>query len=162
MNLLLTTAVIRKLRKNPSQQLGEAANLDEIPAGMHIPSFVGASVSGSVVTPDALSGADALIAFFDTGCDACKPAIGEVVQYALSNNLSPRQVVAVVCGEPAKAGSYLDALGGVATVITEDGVGPVTASFSPSGTPVFCIVDADGVVVRSGHTKTGLNRKVRG
>ncbi|MFD8989616.1 TlpA family protein disulfide reductase [Streptomyces goshikiensis] len=162
LNLLLTTAVIRKLRERPSDALRDFnVELEELPAGMRVPDFHAESVSGSLVNPSALAGAEAIIAFFDTNCDACKPAVGELVKYARARDMRPKQVVAVIGGEVTDALFYLEGLNGVATVITEEGMGPVTSAFSLQGVPAYCIVDGDGVIVRSGNTKTGLNPRAR-
>ncbi|MEU4357527.1 TlpA family protein disulfide reductase [Streptomyces virginiae] len=162
LNLLLTTAVIRKLRKRPSDALGDFnVDLEELPPGMRVPEFHAESVSGSLVNPAVLAGSEAIIAFFDTNCDACKPAVGEVVKYARAHNMRPEQVIGVIGGNATDALFYLEGLNGVATVITEEGMGPVTTAFSLHGVPAYCIVDGDGVIVRSGNTKTGLNPRTR-
>ncbi|MFD9479823.1 MULTISPECIES: TlpA disulfide reductase family protein [Streptomyces] len=162
LNLLFTVAVIRKLRQRASEPRRDfRMDLEELPPGMRVPEFQAESVSGTSVSPAALAGSEAIIAFFDTNCDACEPAVGEVVKYARANNMRPEQVIGVIGGESSDAQPYLEGLKGTATVIMEEAMGPVTNSFSLQGVPAYCIVDGDGVIVRSGNTKSDLNPRAR-
>ncbi|WP_433257225.1 TlpA family protein disulfide reductase [Streptosporangium sp. CA-135522] len=153
LNLLLTMAVIRKLRDTASTGAGRAAppDLPELPAGSRMPSFHGEAVSGEIVSAQTTAGSAAVFAFFDTGCSACKPTVPKLIEFARKNALPTGQVIAVVGDNDGNASEYVDELGGTATVIVEETMGSMARAFSINSFPAFVIAGADGVVVRSGH-----------
>jgi thiol-disulfide isomerase/thioredoxin len=158
LNLLLTLAVIRKLRQSPpaGPKLAPDPDLPELPAGSPVPSFHAEAVSGRSVSDKSQSESEAVYAFFDSGCSSCRPTIPRLLDYAKRNGLTPDQIVAVVGGEAADAGEYVDALDGRATVILEETLGPVAAAFSIHSFPAFVIADPGGVVRRSGDSTSTL------
>lgn len=158
LNLLLTLAVIRKLRQSPpaGPKLAPDPDLPELPAGSPVPAFHAEAVSGRAVSDKSQNGSEAVYAFFDSGCSSCRPTIPRLIDYAKRHGLAPDQVVAVVGGEPADADEYVSALDGRATVILEETLGPVAAAFSIHSFPAFVIADPGGVVRRSGDSTSTL------
>ncbi|MFF5205874.1 TlpA family protein disulfide reductase [Streptosporangium sp. NPDC000396] len=157
-NLLLTLAVIRRLRDPAATGAGRAAppDLPELPAGSPVPAFQGQTVSGQTVSAQTTAGSAAVFAFFDTGCSSCKPAVPKLVNFAKKHALPAGQVIAVVGDNDGNAAEYIDALGDTATVIVEETMGNMARAFSLDSFPAFVIADADGVIVRSGHGGTTL------
>lgn len=153
LNLLLTMAVIRKLRNTASTGAERVAppDLPELPAGSRVPVFHGEAISGETVSAQTTAGSAAVFAFFDTGCSACKPTVPKLIEYAKKNALPAGQVIAVVGDDGGDASEYVSELGGTATVIVEETMGNMARAFSIHGFPAFVIADADGVVVRSGN-----------
>jgi hypothetical protein len=158
LNLLLTLAVIRRLRQ-PGTGAARSfidPDLPELPAGSPVPPFRAETVSGRTITAQSLSGSEAVYAFFDSGCSSCRPTIPRLIAYAERRGLTPHQVVAVVGGDPADAGDYLSALDGRASVVVEDTLGPVAEAFAIHSFPAFVIADPGGIVRRSGDSASTL------
>jgi hypothetical protein len=156
LNLLLTVAMIRRLRETAVRPVAPPPDLPELPAGSRVPAFHAEAVSGETVTNESLTGSAAIFAFLDTGCSSCKSSLPKLVAYADANGLKPGQVIAVVGDAEGDTAAYLSLLDGVATVIVEETLGPVARAFSIDGFPAFVLSDADGVVTRSGDGDSTL------
>ncbi|MDT0302461.1 TlpA family protein disulfide reductase [Streptomonospora wellingtoniae] len=158
-NLLLTLAVVRRLRRldeRPAAQAAAPPQLDELPAGSPVPRFRSRTLAGEAITSDDLLGQETVFAFFDTGCSVCKTVIPKLAAHADANGLKPGQVVVVIGDQGAESGEYTRELDGVATVIVEPRMGPVAQEFGIQGVPAFVRADAEGVVMRSGTTVAAL------
>jgi cytochrome oxidase Cu insertion factor (SCO1/SenC/PrrC family) len=147
LNLLLTMAVIRRLRKNeaampPMMESGPAK-------GSATPEFSIESITGETVTQESLAGSPAVVAFFSTTCSACKPALPKLVEHIEGNGLKPGQVVAVINGEGDDHADFAEILEGKATVVKESEMGTVSAAFSISAFPTFVHIGSNGKVDRS-------------
>lgn len=148
LNLLLTMAVIRRLRRYEAAQ--GAPLPDSGPkVGATIPEFSGETLSGETVATTDVSSAEAVFAFLSTTCSACPTSLPYLVEYAQARELKAAQVVAVIGGEQADAGEFLDALAGKATVIMEAAMGPITQSFDVSAFPTFVMTNAEATVTRT-------------
>lgn len=157
LNLLLTMAVIRRLRRN------EAAQNVPLPdsgpkLGAPLPAFTGEAVSGETVVTTDVSGAEAVFAFLSTSCSACPTALPHLVEYAQARELKAAQVVTVIGGEQADAAEFLDALDGKSVAIMEELMGPIAKSFEVSAFPTFVMTDAEGRVTR---TVSGSQRLIQ-
>lgn len=149
LNLLLTMAVIRRLRRQEAMM--SMPDMDSGPAiGSKLPAFSAEPVSGDVVTSDDLIGSPAILAFFSTDCSACKTSIPYLVEYAEVNNLKPRQVLVVVGGEDREKRDEIAAeLNSVASVVYEAHHGPMAANFDVKALPTFVMIDDKGTVIRT-------------
>ena len=158
-NLLLTLAVIRRLRSQAFSP--ELAPYPGPAAGSAIPSFVADTVTGEQVSSDALAGQPAVVAFLSTTCSACPPSIPHLVGYADSRDLKPSQVICVVSGTHEDAAGIIDALVDAAVVVVEPPNGALAKLFQVSAFPTFVIVDAQGSVERSYAGSTSLLESAR-
>lgn len=152
LNLLLTMAVIRRLRRNeantsmPMHESGPAA-------GSEIPSFSATTVTGEELNETAFGEQTGLVAFFSTTCSACKPAVSTLVEHIEKTGMKPDQVMAVISGEGDERAAFTEALAGKASVVTESEMGSLTASFSIAAFPSF--VHLSGGVVDRSHSGVG-------
>ncbi|GAA1768975.1 MULTISPECIES: TlpA family protein disulfide reductase [Streptomonospora] len=158
-NLLLTLAVVRRLRlmsEQPTTRSAAPPELDELPAGRPVPPFRGRTLTGEPIAADDLLGHETVFAFFDTGCSVCKTTIPKLVGHADANGLKPGQVVVVIGDGGGEPDEYARELDGAATVIVEPRLGPVAQEFGIQGVPAFVRADAEGVVMRSGTSVAAL------
>jgi thiol-disulfide isomerase/thioredoxin len=148
LNLVLTLAVIRRLRRN--EAAGAMPVEDSGPAvGSPVPAFTGRTTAGETFDNDALAGAPSVIAFFSTTCPACKSALPHLQEYAEHHGLKPSQVLVVIGGEPEDADHFIDKLTPIATIVFEPSMGPISTSFAVTAFPTFVMVGDDAVVSRS-------------
>ena len=160
-NLMLTFAVIRQVRRLGEQSAERGAGLAQQPswhiqAGIPVPEFTTTSVSGERVSLGDLTGARSLIGFFNEGCTPCRLQLPIFVQHAKSFPGGLAQVLAVVVASEeappvGPADDYLQQLAGVATVVTEPVAGPAATAFMVTGYPTFYVLDERGQVETSAH-----------
>ena len=154
LNLLLTMAVIRRLRRN------EEANamppmMDSGPkVGTPLPEFTATSVAGDTVDHEALAGKAGIVAFFSTTCSACKPAAPQLISHVENSKLTPGQVLVVINGEGDERAEFTEMFDGKAVVVTEGAMGALTTAFSINAFPSFVHYD-DGGTVTNSHSGAG-------
>jgi len=152
LNLLLTMAVIRRLRKNEANM--PPPMMESGPeAGSEVPQFSATTVTGEELSEAAFNSETGLVAFFSTTCSACKPAVATLIEHIEKTNLKPGQVMAVISGEGEERAEFTEALAGKASVVAESQMGPLTASFSISAFPSF--VHLSGGKVDRSHSGVG-------
>lgn len=145
LNLVLTLAVIRRLRETTEQlETMTGARPPLLANGTPVP-----QVAGAPERP-------VLVGFFDTDCKACPAQLPHFVERAAAHD--PSRVLAVISG--AGGDTYLEALGPVATVITEPTRGPVCAAYDVSVFPSFYLVDGDGRISSGDVNVTRLEAPV--
>lgn len=153
LNLLLTMAVIRRLRRNESNMAPPM--MDSGPkVGSALPEFNATSVAGDEVDHKALAGSAGVVAFFSTTCSACKPAVPQLISHVESSDFKPNQVLVVITGEGDEREEFTEMLSGKATIVTEGSMGELTTGFSINAFPSFVHFDAEGTVTRS-HSGSG-------
>jgi hypothetical protein len=154
-NLLLTLAVIRRLRQHtellsdrPAGPDGSVLAVGERPAN-----FAAVDTDGRAVTvgPDG----PRLVGFFSPECQPCKAKLPDFVAQVTGYPGGRERVLAVVAGDGPGSADFSDALIGVARVVVEPSDGPLTAAFQVSGFPSWCVLDEHGVVQ---HSAVGLDR----
>ncbi|MCT9139596.1 TlpA family protein disulfide reductase [Streptomyces violarus] len=144
-DLLLTLAVLRRLRDRPNGTMG--ADTGGIPVGATVGSFATRCVEGAPLTERDLSDG-ALVAFFTTGCVPCRNKLPAFVEEARTMG-GRRQVIAVVSlgatpDETAEAETMARRLAPVARVLVEEPDGPCTAAFGVTAFPCQFAVSAAG------------------
>jgi hypothetical protein len=153
LNLLLTVAVIRRLRQH-----GERLAAYVLPASVDPPGpAIGASIGDfSAVTTDGsvLSRAEvagATIGFFTPDCEPCQRLVPRFVAHAAATPDERDRTVAVVVGRAVDCEPTVRALTPVARVVVEEaGIGPLQAAFGVGGFPLVVRVAADLTVLDSG------------
>ncbi|GLW25378.1 MULTISPECIES: peroxiredoxin family protein [Microbispora] len=156
-NLLLTAAVIRKLRKITKElPAGRARDGFGLPVGAEVPAFSALTVADTKVTTDDLAGGRTLVGFFSTDCRHClpnAPGFAATARDAAADGV--RNLAVVVAGEEEPAG-LLDALGDAVTVVVENEGGALTDAFAVAGFPSFFLVGPDATIAASGHEPESL------
>jgi len=158
LNLLLTLAVIRRLREHTellaTRGVTVAEGPDIIVVGQRPGDFTATTIDGRTVQRQHLTG-ETLVGFFSTGCPACVEALPRFVNWAAGFAGGRSQVLAVVTADDPTGDGLPGRLAGVARVVVESPEGTVATAFAAKGSPAWCLLDADGTVRDSG---TGLRR----
>lgn len=149
LNLILTTAVVRRMRVYEQQPSGRPASdvLGGLPEGAALPTFTGAVAGGGAVTDGDLRGLPAVVAFLSTDCPSCLEHAPEFAVAARATIKRGGRAVAVII-EGAEPVDALTAAAGPATAVYEpvDRTGPMTRAFAVKTFPTFFIVDEAGVI----------------
>lgn len=154
LNLLFTLGVIRRLREH-TKLLSRSSGAGEVgvivAAGERVSDFSAATADGSPVSRTSFA-APTLVGFFSPRCKACVERLPRFVSMAGGMPSRTAQVMAVVVGGDEDDVTRLRGeLEAVATVLTDGDRGEIVRAFDVSGYPAFAVVDADGLVLSSGH-----------
>jgi thiol-disulfide isomerase/thioredoxin len=164
LNLVFTSGVVKRLREQSATllKLSAMAMPDEVMVGPgeQVGDFHTTSVTGTAVSRAGLV-APTLVGFFSPDCAPCKDVLPRFAAYARTLDLAPEQVLGVVVGDPARAGSVVSALDGLATVVTEGLDGPVSKAFRVSGYPAVCLLNDEHLVMGSGYDMDAIPVPVR-
>jgi len=144
LNLLLTLAILRRLRATESR----SAQRGVLAAGDTPAEFAASDTDGKPLTRDELRGT-VLVGFFSTTCGACTEELPNFLRRAAETAGGRSQVLAVVQGDAAAAADLAGALAGVARVVVEEPNGPVGTAFQVAAMPAWTLLD-DGTVRDSG------------
>ncbi|MFI8939373.1 TlpA family protein disulfide reductase [Streptomyces syringium] len=147
LDLLLTLAVLRRLRDRPA---GPALTEEGgIAVGEAVGTFATRCTEGAPLTEKDL-GDGAVVSFFSPGCSPCRRKLPVFVERAAALQ-GHRQVIAVVVtasggpDEEAEAHAMAEQLAAVARVVREDTEGPCTAAFAVQAFPSqFAVSAPDG------------------
>ncbi|GLW11747.1 hypothetical protein Misp01_68750 [Microtetraspora sp. NBRC 13810] len=144
-NLLLTLAVIRRLREQPARLSSDhPARPPLVAAGTPLPELTATATDGTTVSRDFFTG-PTLVGVFSTSCTACLERLPEFTTRARS--LGPGRALAVVVDDQGDAGAFTAALTPVAPLVVEPPDGPLGKAFQVSFFPTFYLVD--GAVINA-------------
>ncbi|MFF5335749.1 TlpA family protein disulfide reductase [Streptomyces sp. NPDC013181] len=160
LNLLLTLAVIRRLRKHEEERRQNFVPLDSGPeTGAPLPAFTAVTVGGEPVSAEALTGRQAALTFLSTDCSACVTAVKDLPEFARRTGMDAAQMLVVIAGDTADARRMAEPLAGIATVVVEETGGPLSALYSIRATPTTVMTDPDGTVT---YAQAGTNPVLEG
>ncbi|WP_214104540.1 peroxiredoxin family protein [Acrocarpospora catenulata] len=149
-NLLLTGAVIRKLRKitkdSPAGGLPVSPGLD---VGAEIPAFSALTATDTKVTTDDFAGERTLVGFFSTDCRHCLPKAPAFAATAREAAADGVRVLAVVVEGQEKPANLLAALTDDVSVVVEGEGGAVVDAFAVTAFPSFFLVGPDATIAAS-------------
>lgn len=158
-NLLLLTAVVRRLREHQVRLDGlHAAGPDDIEmlaAGERVGAFTAVGSHGQSITHPGSFVDRTMVGFFSPTCPPCHEQLPLFLE---QGNRMPR-VLSVVLDDPLAPQARdallerLEAVGEVVVVQQQD---PLVAAFRVSAYPAVFTVTVDGRVESSGHTVLGL------
>jgi hypothetical protein len=164
LNLVLTMAVIRRLRERETDIAAHsvgAIDVDAgIPVGETVPSFHTTATDGSAVTGEEAADKRMLYAFFSVDCKACWPKVPAFVTYARRLGLGADQVVSAVVGTGAAAEDSVAKLESVGRVVMEPTGGPLSSALEARGFPSFVLVGAGGAVEAYTFSLTDMPQSV--
>jgi thiol-disulfide isomerase/thioredoxin len=151
LNLVLTLAVIRRLREHTELiSQGRMAGPADLMLGVgESPDRVRAvATDGTVVSREALR----LVGFFSPSCEPCRDMAPRFAEQAGRLPGGRSQALVVLVGAPDDVAEFLVMFEPVARVVIEDSVaeGALAAAFKVRGVPAMCTLTADGVVAASG------------
>ncbi|SNR41428.1 peroxiredoxin family protein [Actinomadura mexicana] len=139
LNLVLTLALIRRLRGHGAADPGHAGPPMALRPGSQVGDFTATTTEGEPVSQTNLPG---LVAFFSANCDPCHELAPRFA--ALTTGL-PR--LAVVTGDDPELVAVLSPS---VRVVVEDHDGAVSSAFQNTWTPALYIVDGGRRVVAAG------------
>ncbi|WP_153532769.1 TlpA family protein disulfide reductase [Actinomadura macrotermitis] len=145
-NLLLTLAVVRRLREHAALLEGERAAPPFTPPGTPLPEFTAAALDGTALNRGFFTG-PTVVGLFSTTCASCREHLPEFTERV--GGLGAGRVLAVVVGDRNDAEPFTTALAPVATVAVEPQDGPVATAFGRPAFPGFYVVDENAVVTAS-------------
>jgi peroxiredoxin len=151
LNLVLTLAVIRRLRERPAAagQAEGPAPPTILAAGERPPAFEATTIDGGQISGELLAGEPAVIAFFSTTCRFCLEKVPDFRAY-VSGLADARRPIAVVNDDAERATELVAALSLFATVVVEPMDGPIATAFMVTGFPTFYLLDGAGRVQAGG------------
>lgn len=158
-NLLLTMAVVRRLRQHEERLADRPNRPPYSQLGTVLPEFAAESANGSPVDRGFFTGLT-LVGVFSTHCRACReqlPAFAAKAQERFKGH-----VLAIVAGAPKESADFAAALGSAATLITEPVGGPLSRAFQVKSVPTFFIVNEHAVIATVSGTVAGLEISVSG
>lgn len=159
LNLLLTTAVIRRLRHHEEQLADLPRRPSFIQLGTILPVFAAKSSTGSWVDRNFFTG-PTIVGAFSTSCPACRDQLPAFA--ALAKERFDGHAMAIVSGDPKEFADIAAALGSAATLITELADGPVSKAFQVKSVPTFFIVNEHAAIVAVSGTPAGLEKSLSG
>ncbi|GAA1795778.1 TlpA family protein disulfide reductase [Actinomadura chokoriensis] len=152
-DLVLTLAVVRRLREHAALLNSGRAQAPFTPVGTALPEFTASTLDGTTVTRAFFTG-PTIVGLFSTTCAGCRETLPDFTDQIRGSD--SRHVLAVIEGEQAEAEPFITALSPLATVVVEPVSGPVNTAFGHPATPSFYVVDEDAVVTSSTLTPAGL------
>ncbi|WP_327048275.1 redoxin domain-containing protein [Microbispora sp. NBC_01189] len=153
LNLLLTGAVIRKLRKPASESRPDWGHPQNpgLPAGAEVPAFSALTVANTKVTADDFAGERTLIGFFSTDCRHCLPKAPVFVATARDAEADGVRALAVVVAGQEDPTDLINALTDDVSVVVEGESGSMVGAFAITAFPWFFLVGPDATVAATGH-----------
>jgi peroxiredoxin len=160
LDLLLSLAIIRRLRQEQSQHPHPAGapgvQATTLPVGTLAPEFTAITTTGAARTRDSLAGQRSVVAFFAAACDTCRTQLDDFADYARSVPGGAGQVLAVVSGDPDQARDIVRKLDGPVSIALEPDDSPTATAFSVWGFPSFYALDEDGRIRSAGMSVSRL------
>jgi hypothetical protein len=152
LDLLLTFGVIRRLREHAELLRDHDPSLEHrvisLATGEAPGPFTTMTADGVDVTgPSGLR----LAGFFAAWCSSCPERVAPFIEYVQANHLAKEDVLTVLLAGDDGPPPYMGRLAEVARVSVQPDDNMVNKAFGVSGFPAFCLLDADGMVLASGH-----------
>jgi thiol-disulfide isomerase/thioredoxin len=145
LNLLLTSAIIRKLRDPQRQSRAELPRI-----GAEVGSFATTSTDGESITDSAVSAGGSLVVFVSPTCPPCQRLTGELAD-RVEELPDPTIVFVIDENDQEQARRYADALGPSVLVAVVESHGAAAVAFGFGGSTPTLIRVRDGAVAAVGH-----------
>ncbi|WBQ01971.1 TlpA family protein disulfide reductase [Kribbella sp. CA-293567] len=155
LNLLLTTAVIRKLRRHDEllRDFDGSAPLSVLPqirVGAPVPDFTTEATDGQLTEAD-LRSTETLIAFAAPGCGGCEAARPRLIEMLEARRRRGEAGIVVIADDEGDGGTLVGEFSAHARVIVEHPAdGAIHQALGIAMYPNYVLVGADGRVTRVG------------
>lgn len=149
-DLLLTLAVIRRLRKHTLRLAGEPATRSNLALpGTPLGAFKVTAEDGATVSSEAFTG-PTVVGVFSTDCASCHERLPEFTAFV--QTVRPQQALALVTGQGSDAAEFAAAMGADVTVVVEPLGGPFGRALQVSQFPSFYLIGDGAVIVAAEST----------
>ncbi|GGO77871.1 TlpA family protein disulfide reductase [Nonomuraea cavernae] len=160
-NLVLTLAVIRRLREHTEQlvalKAGDPAEV-LLATGTSLPVFEAESVDGETI--DSRVTSPEVVALLSTECSVCLDQLPDLVGLITDRRVDRPAAVAVIMGDDsAQAEQLVEKLRPVASVVRQPWGGPIEKAFQARAFPAFYLA-SEGVVRAASISVMELDRPV--
>lgn len=146
-DLLLTVAVIRKLREH-SARLSRVALPDTLlPAGTEVAEASIADGHGEVVDGAWLHTGTKLVVFMSATCSACIDQLADAVAHASGFPGGPDSILIAIAGKDGHSAEIISAFNGIARVVQGSQADSVVSAFRVSAYPSYFVLDTGRVQV---------------
>jgi peroxiredoxin len=148
LNLLLTLALVRKVNKS-SQGQQQPKGLEP---GTSAPDFSASTLDGETVTLARYAGRSAAFIFMSTHCAPCRTTMPELEKvYPLARQAGVEMVL-VMKEDAEEVRRFLQEMeSSIPALIAPPGKDSFHERYQSPGTPSYCIIDEQGIVLSSGH-----------
>jgi len=155
LNLVLTAAVIRKLRHHDEllrdfDGSSVPSVLPRVAAGDLVPDFTTTATDGQLTQADLLT-APTLIAFAAPGCGGCEAARPQLIELLDARRQRGEEGIVVIADDEGDGGTLVGEFSAHARVVVEHpGDGAIHQALGVAMYPNYVLVDADGRVAKVG------------
>ncbi|WP_149549530.1 TlpA family protein disulfide reductase [Streptomyces marokkonensis] len=154
LDLVLTLAVVRRLREEPATAPdgGGPPDVSELSVGEVVAPFEVTDTAGRTLTRDGLTSGMNVV-FMSPGCLACEELLPLVAERAAG--YAPGRLLAVVVRDPDGSdghSEFVDRLSPVARVVVTDLGGALMGAFALTGTPAYVEMGHGGRISGIGRT----------
>ena len=160
-NLVLTLGLVRRANTNTGPQLiEEEAGLE---AGEPAPDFTAETLDGKPVTLATYAGRDVVFLFMSPFCGPCREKLPGIEALAPSAYAAGTELVYVSNASLEETQAHVEEHNiTLPVVVTSPGSSSFYEDYKISGTPQFCVVDAQGRVQATGYPDPGVDLAWRG
>lgn len=156
-NLLLTMAIVRRMRHYEERFVDQPKRPPFIQTGTVLPEFAAKSSTGSSVNRDFFT-EPTLVGAFSTSCPACRDQLPAFA--ALANERFAGHALAIVSGDPKKFADLAAGVTSAVTLVTEPADGPLRKAFQVKSVPTFFLVNEDATIIAASGTPAGLEKSL--
>jgi len=151
-NLLLTFALIRKLRQVTANESEPFTKMVDVKIGEPAPPLVAETLTtGKNLTFNDFLGRTINFIFISPNCSACRESLPKYEAMIPKAKKDGIEVVLVSFADPTKTKNLINNYNlHSSTVITPEG-GLFQTNYKIHGWPSFCLIDAKGIVRATGH-----------
>ena len=148
-NLALTLALVRRVNAESEEHNGPVSGLKP---GRPAPDFAAATLSGTPVTLAEYAGRAVAFLFVGTHCPPCRRSLPSYEALAPKAARAGVELVLVSTDEAESTRSFVTELDvQMPILVAPQASNPFMRDYQASGTPSFCLIDAQGTVQAAGY-----------
>ena len=160
-NLVLTLGLVRRVNTNTGPQLIEEE--EGLEAGEPAPDFTAETLDGQQINLASYAGRDVVFLFMSPFCGPCREKLPGIEALAPSAYAAGTELVYVSNASVDETRAYVEEHTiALPVVVASPGGSSFYEDYKISGTPQFCVVDAQGRVQASGYPAPEVDLAWRG
>lgn len=161
-NLILTLALARRL--NNLIISSSPKNLTTLEVGKSAPAFVAETLDGQEVqlTTFTQQRKDTIFVFISPHCNPCREKFSDLERLRPHVAEAGAELILVNDASPEESSKFLDEMESVLPMISAPrSKNPFMSDFKIMGTPFYCIIDAQGIVLSTGFLDMQWNELIK-